>query len=40
MIYVYRNAGKLDEGLRKRIIDIMDMCEIFEKNSKLNQSLL
>ena len=34
MIYAYRNAGKLDEGLRKRIIYIVDKCEICKKNSK------
>ena len=34
MIYAYRNAGKLDEGIRKRVIDIVDKCEICKKNSK------
>ena len=34
MIYAYRNAGKLDEGIRKKIIEILDKCEICKKNSK------
>ena len=34
MIYAYRNAGKLDEGIRKKIIEIVDKCEICKKNSK------
>merc|ERR1712239_51855 len=31
MIYAYRNAGKLDEGIRKKIIEIVDKCEICKK---------
>ena len=34
MIYAYRNAGKLYEGIRKRIIKIVDKCEICKKNNK------
>ena len=34
LIYAYRNAGKLDEGIRKRINEIVDKCEICKKNSK------
>jgi len=34
MIYAYRNAQKLDERLRKKIIEIVDKCEIGKKNSK------
>ena len=34
MIYAYRNAGKLDEGIRKRIHEIVDKCEICKKNNK------
>ena len=34
IIYAYRNAGKLDEGIRKRIIEIVNKCEICKKNSK------
>ena len=34
MIYAYRNAGKLDEGIRKRINEIVDKCEICKKDSK------
>ena len=33
LIYAYRNAGKLDEGIRKRINEIVDKCEICKKNS-------
>ena len=40
LIYAYRNAGKLDEGIRKRINEIVDKCEICKKNSKSSQSLL
>ena len=28
LIYAYRNEGKLDEGIRKRINEIVDKCEI------------
>ena len=31
LIYAYRNAGKLDEGIRKRINEIVDKCEICKK---------
>ena len=34
LIYAYRNAGKLDEGIRKRINEIVDKCDICKKNSK------
>ena len=34
MIYAYRNAVKLDEGIRKKIIEIVDKCEICKWNSK------
>ena len=34
MIYAYRNAGKLDEGIRKKLNEIVDKCEICNKNSK------
>ena len=34
LIYAYRNAGKLDEGIRKRIHEIVDKCEICKKNNK------
>ena len=34
LIYAYRNAGKLDEGIRKKINEIVDKCEICKKNSK------
>ena len=34
LIYAYRNAGKLDEGIRKRINEIVDKCEICKKNNK------
>ena len=34
MICAYRNAGKLDEGIRKKINEIVDKCEICKKNSK------
>ena len=37
LIYAYRNAGKLDEGIRKRINEIVDKCEICKKNSKSKQ---
>ena len=40
MIYAYRNAGKLDEGIRKRINEIVDKCEIFKKNSKSKSKLV
>ena len=34
MIYAYRNAGNLYEGIRIRINEIVDKCEICKKNSK------
>ena len=34
LIYACRNAGKLDEGIRKRINEIVDKCEICNKNIK------
>ena len=34
MIYAYRNTGKLDDGIRKKIIEIVDKCEICKKISK------
>ena len=34
IIYTYRNAGKLDEGIRKKINEIVDKCEVCKKNSK------
>ena len=34
MIYAYRNKGKLDEGIRKKINEIVDKCEVCKKNSK------
>ena len=34
MIYAYRYAGKLDEGIRKKIIEIVDKCEVCKKISK------
>ena len=32
LIYAYKNAGKLDERIRKKINDIVDKCEICKKN--------
>ena len=34
LIYAYRYTGKLDEGIRKRINEIVDKCDIYKKNSK------
>ena len=33
MIYAYRNAGKLNEEIRKKINEVVEKCEICEKNS-------
>ena len=33
LIYAYKNAGKLDEGIRKKINEIVDKYIIYKKNS-------
>ena len=33
LIYAYRNGGKLDEGIRKKINEIVDKYIIYKKNS-------
>ena len=34
LIHAYRNAGKLDGEIKKKIIEIVDKCETCKKNSK------
>ena len=34
MIYAYRNAGKLDEKIRKKINEVVEKCEICKRNSR------
>ena len=36
MIFAYKNAGKLSEGVRKKINEVVDKCEICKKNRKSN----
>ena len=34
MIYTYKNAGKLNEEIRKKINDVVEKCEICKRNSR------
>ena len=39
MHYEFRNAGKMNEEIRKKIDEVVDKCEICKKNSLPNLSL-